>query len=962
MKTTLCSMLLALGLSGPALVQNATAAPAATSAASASPTKEVVVAKNSRPWPHELSKLKVDPKITWGRLDNGLRYAILPHREATGRASLQMHLKVGSMYEENDQQGIAHFLEHMAFNGTKNFPAGETLERFQRYGLSFGAHTNASTGLDETIYKMELPRANEELTGESLKFFRDVLDGMLLNEKEIEQERGVVLSELLARNSASYRSLVAMLQFTLPGAVASSRMPIGTAAHIRSMPRQRFVDFYQKWYTPGRATIVAVGDFDVPMVEKMIKEKFAEAKAVKGEAPEPSLGKITLADKPVAASYTDPAAEHVAVVLQNLRPAAIEVDSLETRAETLKRTIALAMLKERLEKIAASTDSPLLSVHVDHQRQIEMTEAERLVATCSKENWSKAIPVLEQEIRRALKHGFSDGEFTRAVAVLKNTYETEVQGATTKQASSLVAGLLATFNQNEVWTSAEEDLALFTQMMPGISKEDCLKTLQAKWDPSKVRLWVQGNLEIRGDAEKQILAAYQLSQFMPVSPLADEADIKLAYTDFGPAGKIVEKKQIEDLELLQAKFANNVRVNIKRTAIERNNVRVMVRFGGGLLELPAEKAGLNLLANAAYISGGLQAHSLNELNRIIGSKQLSVQFAVGEDAFLLAGMASPAELETQLQVTTAYLTAAGFRPEALKSYAENLDAILTKIERTPEGVAGNAVIGFLRGDDARFVIPAEEKMRKWTLDDLKAWLAKPQQSGYVEVSIVGDIDPEVALNLVAKTLGALPEREATKPDFAEQRALKYPAGVKEKTFEFSSDTSRGASLVSWPAPGHRDIPLGRRVSVLGEVLNDRLRLKVREELGATYSPEVVRYSSEAFRDYGNLIAVMLAEPKDLANLGSIAARVADELAKGEISDDEFKRAISPTLSTLDQRDNSYWLNNVSNSQEMPEMVEVMRTRNADYRAITKDEVQALAKKLLSSEHATVINVQPKVAK
>ncbi len=196
------------------------------------------------------------------RSTTDLRYVILPHRGQPGRASLRLYINIGSAVEDDDQQGMAHFLEHMAFNGTRNFPAGESLKYFQRLGMAFVAHTNAATGLDSTVYKLELPRVEDELTRQSLTFFRDVLDGMNLDEHEIEQERRVILSEMLARNSANYRSTVAGLQFALPDSKYSRRMPIGTTDCIRGMSRKQFIDFYETWYTPARATIVAAGDLE----------------------------------------------------------------------------------------------------------------------------------------------------------------------------------------------------------------------------------------------------------------------------------------------------------------------------------------------------------------------------------------------------------------------------------------------------------------------------------------------------------------------------------------------------------------------------------------------------------------------------------------------------------------------------------------------------------------------------
>jgi zinc protease len=190
-------------------------------------------------WPHDASDLKADPKVVWGRLDNGLRYVILPNREAPGRPSLQLYMRVGSLMEAEDQRGMAHFLEHMAFNGTKHFPAGEMIEYFQRLGMSFGAHANAGTEFDRTVYKLELPRTNEEMTGEGLKLFRDFLDGMLLEKKEIESERHVIVAEILARNTADSRAAEDRLGFLLPDTLVPRRWIAGTVETVRALAPQR---------------------------------------------------------------------------------------------------------------------------------------------------------------------------------------------------------------------------------------------------------------------------------------------------------------------------------------------------------------------------------------------------------------------------------------------------------------------------------------------------------------------------------------------------------------------------------------------------------------------------------------------------------------------------------------------------------------------------------------------------
>ncbi len=293
------------------------------------------------------------------------------------------------------------------------------------------------------------------------------------------------------------------------------------------------------------------------------------------------------------------------------------------------------------------------------------------------------------------------------------------------------------------------------------------------------------------------------------------------------------------------------------------------------------------------MQGGLEAHRLTELNRIIAGKDVAVGFAVGSDAFQLNGSCSPAMLDMELQMCAADLTAPGYRPEAQQEFLSALAGFYAQFEHTPEGAVSIDVAPFLRSGDPRSVLPPREVEQKFTMDDLKAWLAEPLRSGYMEVSIVGDIDPDAALRSVAKTLGALPKRAAVKPSFAKERQIRFPAAPKNKEFQFVAQTPRALSLVYWPTDGARNVARDLRTGILANVLADRVRIKVRQELGATYSPSVTSFSPDAFPDYGFVQAQLTVEPKQAVEIGRLVAKIGVDVAANGISDDEFQRAIKP---------------------------------------------------------------------
>ena len=247
----------------------------------------------------------------------------------------------------------------------------------------------------------------------------------------------------------------------------------------------------------------------------------------------------------------------------------------------------------------------------------------------------------------------------------------------------------------------------------------------------------------------------------------------------------------------------------------------------------------------------------------------------------------PETLELQLQLATAYLTAPAFRPEARTQFLQNLEALYTVLEHSAAGVMATQANAFLHSDDSRFRMPPREAMQQLSIDDLKAWMAAPLKSGYMEVTIVGDVDVDQTLSLVAKTIGTLPQRDASKPAFAKRREIKFPVTPKVKEFTFASDTPRAVSVVCWPTTGSRDVAQSHRLEILSSIIWDRLRVKVREELGATYTPSMASNTSETFPDYGVLQSELEVEPVRLADVNKLVANIGNDLATHGISDDEF---------------------------------------------------------------------------
>ena len=911
-------------------------------------------------WAHEGSDLKPDPAVVWGKLDNGVRYALLPNAEPPNRISVRLYVNAGSLMEEDSQQGLAHFLEHMAFNGTTNYKADEMKAYFQRLGMSFGGDTNAHTSFKETVYDAELPESTEAFIDESLKLLHDYASGMLLGAEEIEKERGVIMSEKQSRDSVSFRTMLEGFNFTLPDSLIPRRLPIGTEEVIKTAPRERFTAFYNKWYTPDRITLVVVGNIKPAVWAEKITKTFGGMKPAAQIIPDPDLGKIGSGHGLLTKLYTEKEAGQTTISIDVARPARRRADSNETRFENLVRGLAESMLNRRYEKISRKENAPFLGAEYSHDEFLEFVESESLQISCKPEQWEKAIAVGEQELRRAIQFGFSQSEFNQAKAALLEAMENAAKQAPTRRSRELANELQSAIASKEVFTHPKDDLARIQSVIAKVTPALCHDILKSSWGTEDIRIFVGGNLALEnGDAK--IKEAFLKSRTQAVEALAAEKEEAFAYTDFGPAGKITKREELKDLGVTLVTFANNVRLNLKPTDFTKDTVLVNANFGSGKLQLPADKPGLGFFADAVFDSGALEKHSTDDLEKIFAGRTASVAFGMADEFLSLSGKTNQKDLLLQSQLLCAYLTAPGYREEGLRQLRLGLDAIYNQMDRTPEGILKAKVDGMIHNNDARFTFPAKEDLAKRSMAELKEWLGAPLKESYLEVSMVGDFDVEAAILAASSTFGALPTRQAQRPDYAAERKVQRTE-EKEKTLTFSSKIPKGIVAVYWPTTDRRnDIKQSRRLNIVSSILDDIVMEKVREELGESYSPDVHSTMSDTFIGDGSIAAYLVCEGKTAPSIGKIVKEMGTSLAQKGANADQLERARKPLLTMLDtqRRNNIWWLKTIiSEAQSSPQRLDWARTLTEDYKSITLDEVNTLAKQYLVADRSLVVRIIP----
>ena len=901
---------------------------------------------------HETSDLPVDPSVRYGRLDNGMRYAIRHNETPPNTAAIRMVFDVGSLAEAEDQRGLAHFIEHMAFNGTTSVPEGEMVPLLERYGLAFGADTNAFTGLESVGYQLDLPEVDDDTLRTGLFLMRETASEILMEAEAIERERGVILGEERARNTPFRRWNQERNRFLFPDMIIADRDSLlGAQEIIRTAPQERFIDFYENFYVPERAMITVVGDIDVDDIEARIIDQFGDWEQPENARPDPDLGTVD-GDRGFDTGYFQDSEIVPIITIDILRPSSQPADTLEMRRENLVRSLGNSILNRRLGTIVSSGTSPLIQASASTSHAFDTVDRVSLLAASTPDNWRDAVGVIEQEVRRAVEHGFSQAELNEQLANFRTGQINAAESAETRSNTSLADSLWQSWRGESVFTTPQSSLERFESFVETITLEDVEDAFRASWTGVEPLVYVTGTEEL-DDGAAEVAALWTASQSVPVEANEEADDAGWAYEDFGPAGTIASRTEIDDLEFTQIVFENGVRLNVKSTDFSARRVSLNIQFGRGDLE-PTTAAVVGTVASSVFTSSGMEAHSADDLGRVLAGRSVGANFSVGGDTFSFGGGTTPADLEVQLQVYAAFMTAPGWRPEGLAQFQGSIEEFRRISYSSPTGVLSAEGARLIRSGDQRFGFPTQEELAEVDLDDVRDFLDDALASAPIEITIVGDISVDDAIAAVANTFGALPERASEWPEYPEARNVVFPGPTAEPVvLTHRGEANQAYVNTYWPTVDFSDVQLSRRLSMLNAVIDLKLTERLREGEGLTYSTANSNVESDIYPGYGYFWIGINIDPQEVDRVYDIVDEIVAATADGAISDDEMLRARRPILEQIqDAREgNGYWLNVLSGSQEDPSRLDNARSLIADLEAITREELVDVANTYLRDETA-----------
>ncbi len=758
-----------------------------------------------------------------------------------------------------------------------------------------------------------------------------------------------------------YRTFIAQFEAMLSTTLLPRHVPIGVSEVIEKAPRERFLDYWNTWYRPERMVVVVVGDFaDEKAIEKMVTAEFAALKARAPVRADPSLGELAQFEGLRPIYHAEPEAASTNVSITSITPDAPEPDTIARQKRRIPRYLALAMLNRRFSILAKKEGAPFVAASASVSERFNFLKEASVGVSCKPEQWQDALAVGEQELRRALEHGFTAAELKEASANLANYLEQSAKTAPTRHSNQLADEIVRNLVAGEVFTTPAYELALYQPALEKITPEQCRDALRENFTGNGRFVMVTGNVDISGDAKATIASAYETAAKVAVAPPSPDQESAWAYTDFGPAGEIAKREHVADLDLELITFKNGVRLNLKKTDFEAGKISVNVRVGDGGITEPPTKRGLSALAGGTLTSGGLGQHSADDLRNLLAGKNVGWQFRPESDAFTFSGGTTRDDLLLDLQLLTAHLTDSGYRAEALRQARKGLEQLYLSFEHTAAGPLSTEIANLLANGDPRFGMPEKDVMLARNLEEVKSWLAPQFAKGAVEIALVGDLDIDATIEAVAKTLGALPSRNE-KPALDDLKKVAFPTEPFAKEFTIESEIPKGSLLLYWPTDDALDVHRNRRLNLLAAILNDRLRVKVREEIGGTYSPRAGSSASDTFPGYGYFSATIDVDPPMADRMAKTVVALADDLARNGVSQDELDRARLPLLTALREslRSNSYWLTVLAEAQEKPETLDWARSRQADFEGIGKEELSALAGKYLGRERVSRATILPK---
>lgn len=907
------------------------------------------------------AELGVFPPVLAGQFDNGLRYYILENREPENRAELRLVVRVGSLMEDEDQLGLAHFLEHMAFNGTERFEKQELVRFMESIGMRMGPGLNASTSFDETIYQLQVPTDNPEYLDTAFRIMEDWATALSLESEEIDLERGVVIEEWRQGQGAGSRVRDQQLPVLLQGSRYASRLPIGTLENLQTFDHESLRRFYREWYRPELMAVIAVGDFDAASIEQLVRQHFAGIPASPEGVTRPEYGVPPHEDTSYSI-VTDPELSLTQVMLYHKRPSVRDWTVGGYRQSIVERLYNI-MLNTRFQEITRQPNPPFLAAQSSNSTLVRPVEAYVLAAVVQEDGLERGLSGLLAESERVQRFGFNASELERQKTNMLRSAELAYNNRESRRSGALASELVRAFLTGESVPGPAWEYALVQRFLPEITLEE-VNAVGRKWlhednrvvavtAPQKDDLQLPDAATLAGiiaDAGNSVVTAWDDS-------VSDEELVSVV-----PQGSPVISSRELAGGVTEWQLGNGVRVLLKPTNFRAEEVLfTALRKGGTSLADDARYHSANT-AVTLVANGGVGNFNTIELQRKLTGRVASVSPGISEYTEMLNGNAAPADLETLFQLIWLRLTAPRADPDFFEVFREQTSAVLRNRTANPATVFEDAFLRLLYQDHPRRQPPSMAMLEAIKLDEAYDFYRERfgDASGFTFI-FVGSFDPENLRPLAETWLGGLPVsgREANWRDVGVRKAR----GPLRETVRAGREPQARTRILFNGDIDVRDLSERSRLAALGQLLQIRLRDIMREQLGGTYgvqvAPQLVHEPVPGF----SLLIEFGSDPARADELGAIVHDEVAALASRPATAAELEEIRQYLLRNYETRlqQNSYWISQLSQAISMGQTsspADDLLALPAILAALNAEDIRAAAERLIDLQNYIHLGLLP----
>jgi zinc protease len=904
-------------------------------------------------------RIPFDPAVTLATLPNGLRYYIRRNGRPEKRVMLQLAVKAGSVDEADDQQGLAHFLEHMAFNGTKRFKAGELVAALESTGSRLGPHVNAYTSFDETVYMFQLPTDREGVVEKGMQALADFAGGMALDPKEIDKERGVVIEEWRGGLGVGARLRDQQIPILYHQSKYAERLPIGKPEVLKSFTPAQLESFYTKWYRPDRMAVVVVGDIEPEQMASLIAGEFGALPKPTTPAPERKYD-VPLPPEMLVKVATDPEATQSSVSIIRKRPSERSETVADYRA-SLVRSLVSQMLNERFDEIARKPEAPFLGAGAFDSSLSPSVTTFTLGAGVQDGKIEAGLAALQIESNRVNQHGFGAAELDRARKWMVASYDRAYNERDKSESGAYVREYVSHFLLGEPSPGIEYEFRLAQQVVPAITAAEVADAARVLFaDTSRAVIAVSPQKPgLAIPMETDLRAALKAADSVAVLPWSDTPIASELMAKVPDPGEVVGRREIPELGVTIVRFRNGLEAWLKPTDFKNDQVLFSLTAPGGSSLTGPDKFVEAQLATAFASLSGAGGHRAVDLEKLLAGKLAFASAAIGLSSHGISGSSSPAHLETALQLLNLRFTAPGDDSEAFALLKRQLEAALINRDRNP-GVAFSDKIAAVNtmGHYSSTPLTAD---RIATLDRaamVEIYKARFSNAADFTFFMVGAFTVDQAVPLVARYVGSLPSalvRTSTYKDVG----LAFPASVQRATVVKGREPKAQTAL-SYFADPPLDENEQSRVEAATEVLEIALRDILREELGETYGVSVGRSQPLPQRGSAWISIGFTASPDNVDRLIGRVQQEIERLQKEGPSDDLATRARESARRAheIELRENGYWLGRLQSAVLLQRDPLLILRRFERIDAITPANLHEIFRRYFPKDRYTVVTLLP----